>query len=56
MEPLQAKPKEMVRGEPTNNHTAGVDTNHSIMFTLLLNYYHHYYEGGGVALYDCEVL
>jgi len=26
----------MVRAEPMNNHTAGVDTNHSTMFTLLL--------------------
>jgi len=33
---LQAKPKEMVRAEPTNNRTAGIDTNHSTMFTLLL--------------------
>jgi len=27
----------MVRAEPTNNHTAGIDTNHSTMFTLLLD-------------------
>jgi len=26
----------MVRAEPTNNRTAGIDTNHSTMFTLLL--------------------
>ena len=26
----------MLRGEPTNNHTAGIDTNHSTMITLLL--------------------
>jgi len=26
----------MVRVEPTNNRTAGIDTNHSNMFTLLL--------------------
>jgi len=26
----------MVRTEPTNNRTAGIDTNHSTMFTLLL--------------------
>jgi len=26
----------MVRAEPTNNRTAGTDTNHSTMFTLLL--------------------
>ena len=32
---LQAEPKEMVRAEPTNNFIAGIDTNHSIMFTLL---------------------
>jgi len=25
----------MVRAEPRNNHTAGIDTNHSTMFTLL---------------------
>jgi len=36
VQPLQAKPKEMVRAEPTNNRTAGVNTNHSTMFTLLL--------------------
>ena len=28
-------PKEMMRPEPTNNRTAGVDTYHSTMFTLL---------------------
>jgi len=26
----------MVRAEPTNNRTAGINTNHSTMFTLLL--------------------
>jgi len=26
----------MVRAEPTNNRTAGIDTNHSTMFTLQL--------------------
>jgi len=26
----------MVRAEPTNNRTAGIDTKHSTMFTLLL--------------------
>jgi len=26
----------MVRAEPTNNHTAGIDPNHSTMFALLL--------------------
>jgi len=26
----------MVREEPTNTRTAGIDTNHSTMFTLLL--------------------
>ena len=36
MQPLQAKPKKMVRAEPTNNRTAGIDTNHSTVFTLLL--------------------
>jgi len=30
------KPNEMVRAEPTNTRTAGIDTNHSTMFTLLL--------------------
>jgi len=25
----------MLRAEPRNNHTAGIDTNHSTMFTLL---------------------
>jgi len=25
-----------VRADPTNNHTAGTDPNHSTMFTLLL--------------------
>jgi len=25
VKPLQAKPKEMVRAEPTNNRTAGID-------------------------------
>ena len=34
--PLQAKPKEMVRAEPTNNRTAGINTSHSTIFTLLL--------------------
>jgi len=33
---LQAKPKEMVRAEPRNNRTAGINTNHSTIFTLLL--------------------
>jgi len=33
---LQANPKEMVRAEPTNNHTAGIGPKHSTMFTLLL--------------------
>jgi len=33
---LQAKPKEMVRVEPRNNLTAGIDTNRSTMFMLLL--------------------
>jgi len=32
---LQAKPKEMVTAELTNNRTAGIDTNHSTMLTLL---------------------
>jgi len=36
VQPLHAKPKEMVRAEPTNNRIAGTDTNHSTMFTLLL--------------------
>jgi len=34
--PLQAKPKEMVRAQPTNNHTAGIGPNYSTEFTLLL--------------------
>jgi len=29
-------PKEMVRVEPRNNCTADIDTNHSAVFTLLL--------------------
>ena len=29
-------PEEMVRAEPRNNRTAGIDTNHSTMFMLLL--------------------
>jgi len=29
-------PKEIVRAELRNNRTAGIDTNHSTMFTLLL--------------------
>jgi len=29
-------PKEMVRAEPRNTRTAGIDTYHSTMFTLLL--------------------
>jgi len=29
-------PKEMVRAEPTNTRTAGSDTNHSTVFTVLL--------------------
>jgi len=33
---LLAKPNEMVRAEPTHSRTAGIDTNHSTMFTLLL--------------------
>ena len=33
---LQAKPKEMLSAELRNNCTAGVATNHSVMFTLLL--------------------
>jgi len=32
VKPLQAKPKEMVRAEPTNNRTVGIDNNHSTMF------------------------
>jgi len=36
VQPLQAKPKEMVRAESTNNRTAGINTNHSTIFTLLL--------------------
>jgi len=28
--------KGMVKAEPTKNRTAGIDTNHSTMFTLLL--------------------
>jgi len=27
-------PKELVRAEPRNNRTAGIDTDHSTMFTL----------------------
>jgi len=30
-----------VRAEPTNNRTAGIDTNHSTMFTLLLKFKSH---------------
>jgi len=33
---LHANPKEMVRAEPTNNHTADIGLNHLNMFTLLL--------------------
>jgi len=33
-----ARPKERVRAEPTNTHTAVIDTNHSTMFTLLLEF------------------
>jgi len=33
---LQAKPKEMVKAEPTNTRIAGVNTYHSSVFTLLL--------------------
>jgi len=33
---LQAKPKETLGGEPANTRTAGIDTNHSTMLTLLL--------------------
>jgi len=36
VQPLQAKPKEMVRIEPTNNRTEGINTYHSPIFTLLL--------------------
>jgi len=36
MQPLQANPKEMVRAELTNNHTAGIGPNHATMFALLL--------------------
>ena len=36
MQPLQAEVKEMVRAEPTNNRTAGIDTNHSTVLKLLL--------------------
>jgi len=32
----QAKPKEMVEVELRNNRTVGIETNHSTMFTLLL--------------------
>jgi len=35
VQPQQAKPKEMMRPEPTNNRTASIDTYHSTMFTLL---------------------
>jgi len=31
-----AAPKEMVRAEPTSNRTVDIDTNHSTIFTLLL--------------------
>jgi len=34
--PLQANPKEMVKAELSNNHTAGIGPNHSTMFTLLI--------------------
>jgi len=37
VQPLQAKPKEMMRAEPKNNRTAGIDIYHSTMFTLLLD-------------------
>jgi len=33
---LQVNSKEMVRAQPTNNRTTGIDTNHSTMFALLL--------------------
>ena len=36
MQPLQANQKEMVRAEPANNHTAGIDPNHSTVFSFLL--------------------
>jgi len=39
VQPLQAKPKEMVRIEPTNNRTEGINTYHSPIFTLLLHSY-----------------
>jgi len=29
-------PKEIVRADPENDRTAGIDTNHSTIFTLLL--------------------
>jgi len=35
VQPLQAKPKKMVREEARNNRTADIDDNHSTMFTLL---------------------
>jgi len=35
--PLQTQPKELVgTATPTNNRTVGIETNHSTMFTLLL--------------------
>jgi len=33
-----AGPKERVRAEPMNTHTAVIDTNHSTMFTLILEF------------------
>jgi len=34
--PLLAEPKQIVRAESTSTCTAGIDTNHSTMFTLLV--------------------
>jgi len=38
VQPLEDKPNEMVRAEPTNNRTTAIHTNHSTVLTLLLEH------------------
>jgi len=49
-------PEEMVRAEPRNNRTAGIDTNHSTMFMLLLelNVTVHVNKGGYSS--NCKIV
>ena len=46
----------MVRVEPTNSRTAGIDTNHSTMFTLLLELNVMQYVNKGRYSSNCKIL